>query len=504
MTDPGAHVRDLYRSHVAGDGIALIELSQGQATRSVRYAKFDQMCSAVAAGLLDKELAKDARIGILSANRLEFAATLFGAMHAGLVPVPINTRLQRTVISQIAEENQVTAFFSDAECEGLVPEGRLHVGFDAAGDNGFESFLRNDSSGQRRTNIALQPLTSGSSGSPKGVLLTHEGLIWNNRAVVEARGLRPRDRSLIAAPLYHMNGLNTLMQTLTAGGSAVLMPRFDPVAYLQAIADHRVTLLAGVPTMFTLILEQADLIKQLDLSSVTRIGFGSAPASPTLLERLKSVFPEAIVENNYGITEGGPVVFGPHPDGLPRPENSVGHVLPNVEAKLVGPDDKEAETGVLHLRNPGVMLGYYKRPRETEKRMTNGWLNTGDVFRRDENGFYTFIGRSDDMFICAGENIAPSEVASLLECHPDIAQAAVVAIDDEVKGQVPCAFVVRRTGADMDEPSVRDFALAHGPAFAHPRKVLFLDAMPLAGTGKVDTSALSRIAAGTASQNGGA
>ncbi len=161
-----------------------------------------------------------------------------------------------------------------------------------------------------------------------------------------------------------------------------------------------------------------------------------------------------------------------------------------VECRLVGsagPDE-----GVLHVRNPGVMQGYHNRPDETARRLTDGWLDTQDVMRRDADGFYYFVGRADDMFKCGGESIFPAEVEALVERHADVLQAAVVPVDDALKGQVPVAFVVRQPDSAVDEAELKRFALAHGPAYQHPRRVLFVTEMPLAGTNKIDKRVLAR------------
>ena len=190
----------------------------------------------------------------------------------------------------------------------------------------------------------------------------------------------------------------------------------------------------------------------------------------------------------------GPVVFGPHPKGLPQPEMSVGYPHPKVELRLVDGDNREAGQGVLEMKCPAVMNGYYNRPLVKPPFTTDGFYVTGDVFRRDEEGFHYFVGRTDDMFVSGGENIYPADVERMLERHPDIAQAAVVPIDDEIKGQKPVAFVVPKPGRSPSEGEIKRFALANAPAYAHPRFVWFTEELPLASTNKVDRGALHRLA----------
>jgi acyl-CoA synthetase (AMP-forming)/AMP-acid ligase II len=238
---------------------------------------------------------------------------------------------------------------------------------------------------------------------------------------------------------------------------------------------------------------ERDLAERLDLSSVVDITIGSAPLTDALLEHVHALFPNAHIENGFGTTEAGPAVFGPHPEGLPRPPLSVGYPLPSIGCRLVEGDT--ADQGVLALKTPALMPGYLNLPQATAARMHDGWYITGDVMRRDSNGFYFFVGRADDMFVCGGENVYPGEVEKLLERHPAVAQAIVVPAPDDIKGQIPVAFVVPRPGATANVEEIKQFALREGPAYAHPRFVEFRAILPVAGTHKIDRSALTVEAA---------
>jgi acyl-CoA synthetase (AMP-forming)/AMP-acid ligase II len=187
-------------------------------------------------------------------------------------------------------------------------------------------------------------------------------------------------------------------------------------------------------------------------------------------------------------------VFGPHPNGLPQPELSVGYPHPKVELRLFVDGDGAADQGVLQMKCPALMNGYHNRPQLKPPFTADGFYITGDVFRRDGDGFHYFVGRTDDMFVSGGENIYPADVERLLERHPDIAQAAVVPVDDELKGQKPVAFAVRKPGREPSEDEIKRFALANAPAYAHPRFVWFVDELPLASTNKVDRAALRDLA----------
>jgi acyl-CoA synthetase (AMP-forming)/AMP-acid ligase II len=336
--------------------------------------------------------------------------------------------------------------------------------------------------------------TSGSTGVPKGVVLSHQSHLWVVKVRLAGQDLA-RHRYLIAAPLYHMNALALAKLACAAHATIVLLPQFTARDYIAAIGRWRATGLTAVPPMIAMMLRERELMAQTDLSSVEFVRMGSAPVSASLMHALKQALPRAAVTNAYGTTEAGPVVFGPHPEGLPQPEMSVGYPHPEVEVRLVDGDGRPAEQGVLEMRCPAVMLGYHNRPDVRSPITPDGFYVTGDVFRRDADGFHYFVGRTDDMFVSGGENIYPADVERMLERHPAVSHAAVVPVDDEIKGQKPVAFVILRQGAAASEDEIKRFALANAPAYQHPRSVWFVDELPLASTNKVDRGALRRTAA---------
>jgi long-chain acyl-CoA synthetase len=248
-----------------------------------------------------------------------------------------------------------------------------------------------------------------------------------------------------------------------------------------------VAFLTSVPTMIAMLLREPELLASNDLSAVEAVRMGSAPITQSLIDQVRGAFPKAAISNGYGTTEAGPVVFGPHPKGIPQPELSTGYPHPEVELRLVRDGKVVDDEGALEMKCGALMTHYHKLPEVTAKAMTpDGFYRTSDVFRRDENGFFYFVGRVDDMFVCGGENIYPGEVEKMLERHPGIHQAAVIPVPDELKGHKPIAFV------QLDEQAVKSYALANAPAYQHPRRVLFVEEMPLAGTNKIDKRVLAK------------
>ncbi len=480
-----------FTAHAKSTRTALIDLCDA-APREISFRDVDQACNAVARGLTRAGLQPGDRIGILSLNRAEFVYTLLGAMRAGVVPVPVNIKLAVDTAHYILNDAGVRRVFVEPALRRLVPPAvkvtEFGEEFDAFIDAG--EFTPIESAPYT---VAIQPYTSGSTGKPKGVLLTHYGQNWSRLILAHTRGTTPEDVILVAAPLYHKNALNAIKQGLTAGATLVLMPQFNIERYIEAMGRYRATVISGVPTMMSMLLTRRDLLAKIDTASVRTVMMGSAPSSAQLLRELRGVFPNAEPLVVYGVTEGGPVPLGPHPEGKPRPLGSIGFPYAGTEAKLV--DGPSPDEGELVLKNPGILLGYHNLPEETAKRVRDGWYYTGDVCRRDAEGFYYFVGRNDDMFVCGGENIFPIEVESLLEKHPAVHQAHVMPFEHQLKDKVPYAFVVLREGASASEDDLKQFTIANGPAYQHPRRVFFLEQLPLAGTNKIDQPQLRRIAA---------
>lgn len=482
----------LFTPHANETRPAIIDLRDPAAPRPVSYRGLDAGCDAVARGLARFGLKAGDRIGILSLNRIEFVFLLLGAMRCGVVPVPINIKLAADTVAYIVKDAGASVIFTESPLRKLCPVDSRVIEF----GTDFERFLETTTPYSlfepAADSVAIQPYTSGSTGLPKGVLLSHFGQNWSRRILAHTRGTTERDVILVAAPLYHKNALNAIKQGLTAGATLPLLPQFNVERYIEAIGRYRCTVISGVPTMMSMVLARQDLLAHTDVSAVRTIMMGSAPTSAQLFRELREHFPNAEPLVVYGVTEGGPVPLGPHPEGKPRPAGSIGAPYAGTEAKLAG--GPSPDEGELVVKNPGILLGYHNLPKETAKRVRDGWYYTGDICRRDADGFYYFVGRNDDMFVSGGENIFPIEVESLLERHPAVHQAHVMPFDHEMKGQVPYAFVVLRDGAQASEAELKDFALANGPAYQHPRRVFFLNHLPLAGTNKVDQALLRKWA----------
>jgi long-chain acyl-CoA synthetase len=489
MTSLGDNLGDLLDRSRPADATAVIDCLDWEHPREYSHGEIHQLADACARGLLHRGLRRGDAVAILAANRAEFLIAYFGTMRAGLVSVPVNHKFPRGTIDFVLRDSSAKLVFCDRERRALVPAGIPLVDFDSKGEDDFTPVH------PRPRETAMVLYTSGSTGRPKGVPLSHDGHLWTVRSRLEASKDLSRERFIVAAPLFHMNGLGTSKMVLAAHAARVLLPQFDARRYIEAIGRFRVSFLTSVPTMLALILRETETLARTDLSSVRAVRMGSAPTTQQLIDAVRRAFPGAAISYIYGTTEAGPVMFGPHSDGRPKPDLALGWPRPQVEVRVVGSDGREADEGMLWIRTPANMTGYLNLPEKTREVLTpDGWYISGDIVRRDETGCYYFVGRADDMFVCGGENIYPGEVEALLERHPDIIQACVVPIPDEIKHEKPFAFVVARPQSRLAEDEVKRYALALAPAYQHPRHVVFLSELPLASTGKVDRVTLRRLA----------
>jgi long-chain acyl-CoA synthetase len=471
------------------DRPAIVDLC-GDAPRTLTYREYHGRCDAVARGLLRRGLVRGQRVGILSGNRSEFLEVFYGAMRAGITPVLMNILQPADVVNWVAGNSEVKLVFCEAGLRKLLPADLPVVVFDQEGDQGYGSFLDPgpfDAIDPVGDEVAFQAYTSGSTGRPKGAMLSHRAHVWVAHEISQGRDFCPEDSMIVAAPLYHKHGMNSIKCVLVGGSTLILMRKFDARKYLETANTYHCTVLSGVPTMYAMMLQHRDLLNGRDYSHVRLATMGGAPASDELIDLVHAWVPNADIVLIFGITEVSAALFGRHPEGKTRPRHSVGYPIAGNEFRFSGGDDN---FGTLWVRGPGMMNGYVNNPEETARRVQDGWYNTGDILRRDEDGWYYFIGRSDDMFVCSGHNIYPLEVELMLERHADIEQAVVVPLPDPIKHRIPVAFIVRRKASALSEDDVKQHALAHAAPYQYPRHVHFVEELPLNTVGKIDRRTL--------------
>jgi acyl-CoA synthetase (AMP-forming)/AMP-acid ligase II len=486
------------------DRVALIDL-WGEKERTLTYGRLNERSDRFAGLLQRRGMRPGDRLALLIGNRSEYVEAFFGAMRAGVVPVPLNIKQTPSILEfMIVDAGCAAAVVDPASAEiglkivdALKLRLKITLGEAPAGWIGYETALAEASADYIAAlspdGIAFQPYTAGSTGRPKGVRLTHDGMLWSVRETQRNWPTEATEVGLVAVPLFHKNAMRgTIKPVLCAGAKAVIMPHFEPKSFLEAASRYRVTFTGGVPAIFAMLLQHRDLIENLDLSKLKAFAIGSAVVPAELIDSLERAFRGVKVKESYGLTEGGGPLREPL-SGAKSPRGSCGTVSAGYEVKLVSSDGREeVSEGELWTRSPTVTRGYHNLPDVTREKIVDGWLRTGDVFRVDKDGFYFFLGRVDDMFSCGGENIYPKEVENLLFAHPAVRDACVVPIPHEVKGLVPAAAVALHARARVTPDELKAFCLERGPAYAHPRKIVIVDELPLSGAGKPDRKAIQQ------------
>lgn len=475
------------------DEIALIDLNNADHPMRYRYADLEAHIDSVVIELRQRQLPANSRIGIFAQNSVHYLASYLGIMRAGFIVVPINTKLPAKTIRFICQDSEINLALSENALREAIPEQIDVIDIETITQLHQNISQKPDIYCPEATETALILYTSGSTGRPKGVVLSHESQWTMIRGAKKAgsNSLFHKKCGVVAAPMFHMNALFFVAAFLSEHGTVVMLPKFDAKSFIEAISTYNVNMITGVPTMVALMSRDKDTLENSDLSSVENIFIGSAPLTQAIIDQATSIMPNALVMNSYGTTEVGGGLFGVHPDALPCPVQSIGHPLPHTEMRLIGESDN---MGVLEIKTPSAMTEYLNLPDLTKAKIKEGWINTGDIFRRDENGFFYFISRADDMFVCNGENIYPGEIEKILDTNNSILQSCVVPVEDEVRGNMPVAFVVRRLNSDLTEDQVKKHVLDNAPAYLHPRHVFFLESLPLAGTNKVDRNFLMKEA----------
>ena len=480
------------------DKVAIIDLFGGS-ERCSTYRQLDARMDAVAAMLARLGVRPGERVAMLVGNRTEFVEFFFGSMRAGAIPLPLNTRLAAATLKHIITDAACVLAIVDPSSnrDALAIAQRAPLRHRLLLDQRGEGFLPFEEE-MAKPGLpvepppiaddaqAFQPYTSGSTGRPKGAIMTHHGMLWyvayNQRYWPSAES----DRGLVALPLFHKNALRgTVKPMLYAGGSFVLMPAYEPRAYLEALAKYKCTYSRGVAAVFTMFLQHRDYLRTLDLGALRGMTIGSAVVTPELLDAVERALPHVKVSESYGLTEGGSPLRAPI-DGRAVPRGSPGVQAPEIELRLLDTNGNDADEGELLIRCPYVCLGYYNEPEITRAKLTDGWLHTGDIFCKDKDGFFYFRSRVDDMFSCGGENVYPKEVENLLFAHPEVVNAVVAPVPHPVKGFVPAAMVIARAGSTVTADDLKAYCLDRGPAYSHPRFVDIVDALPLNGAGKID------------------
>ncbi|MEU1275193.1 long-chain fatty acid--CoA ligase [Streptomyces sp. NPDC005799] len=460
---------------------------------SLTYAQLYDRTTRLAHALRSRGIRRGDRIAYLGPNHPSYLETLFAAGTLGAVFVPLNTRLAGPEIAfQLA----------DSGAKALV-YGPSHAGLVAGlpGDTDVRAYVEVGAEYEEAlAGAPAEPVdepvapddtciimyTSGTTGRPKGAMLTHANLTWNAVNVLVDTDLIADERALVSAPLFHTAGLNMLtLPVLLKGGTCVLVEAFDPNATFDLIEEHRITFMFGVPTMFEQVARHPRW-PAADLSSLRILTCGGSPVSTPLIAAYQERGLTFL--QGYGMTEASPgtlfldaehAVSKAGSAGVPHFFSDVRVVRPDLTPVDVG------ETGEVVVRGPHVMPGYWGLPEETAASFADGWFRSGDAARVDEDGYVHIVDRIKDMIISGGENIYPAEIEDLLLAHPGIVECAVIGVPDEKWGEVPRAVVVPREGVTVDPDEVLASLAGRLAKYKIPKSVVLADELPRTASGKL-------------------
>lgn len=460
------------------------------------YAEFDAAAARVATLLERAGIEPGDRVGVMLPNTPAFAIAFFGIMYRGAVAVPMNPLLKAREIGFYLSNTSAKALFATP---AFADEATA-----AAAETGAQCWLVDDAALAELTadlppqdspvrrdddDVAVILHTSGTTGKPKGAMLTHGNLSRN--AEVSVRTLveiGPDDVVMGCLPLFHVFGLTCgLNGAVLAGAMLTLIPRFDPRKALEIIERDAVTLFEGVPTMYSALLAAADGVAPQATQSLRICVSGGAALPVQVLTDFEKAFGCAVLEG-YGLSESSPAAAFNHPN-RPRKAGSIGTPIEGVEMRVVDLDGVEVpqgEAGEVQIRGHNVMKGYWNLPEATKAAITpDGWLNTGDVGRVDEDGYFYIVDRTKDMIIRGGYNVYPREIEEVLYEHPAVAEAAVVGIPHDSLGEEVGAAVALKDGADVTPAELTAYVKERVAAYKYPRRLWLVDTLPKGPTGKV-------------------
>jgi long-chain acyl-CoA synthetase len=461
------------------------------------YAQLAAELDAHAALLRQLGVRAGDRVMVVGENCMAQVALIFAAAELDAWIVNVNARLSATEIATIRAHSGARRVLYTVATSA---EARQHAAGDNATTHGalmagpLNEACTPEPVDPGNQQVAALIYTTGTTGHPKGVMLTHRNLLFIAAVSSTLRGLAPQDRACGVLPISHVYGLASVMLgTLYAGACLYLAPRFSAAAMLRAITDDRLTILQGVPAMYARLLE----LNAAPLASSLRFIYaGGSPLDPSLKRQVEQVFGLPL-HNGYGMTESSPTISQTRLDA-PRTDTAVGNAIPGVDVRIVdeaGADVAPGVAGELWVRGPNVMKGYYREPELTAAAMRDGgWLNTGDMARQDADGALFIVGRTKELIIRSGFNVYPLEVETVLNAHPGVAQSAVVGRTVAAGNEEVVAFVEANPQQPPGEQELRDYLAQRLSAYKCPSQIVIMAALPAAATGKVLKGQLKALA----------
>ncbi|MGG3998743.1 acyl-CoA synthetase [Anoxybacillus kestanbolensis] len=458
------------------------------------YEQLNEEATNLAHSLKQLGIQKGDRVALLSPNDISYFHLLFACTKIGAVFVPVNWRLSKGEISYILSDCQPSLFIYDRKLGKLVPETYKGKKLELQSDTYNQLFVGHGEIIEEKVNVD-DPLTiiytGGTTGLPKGAVLTHQSMFYNIINTINSWNLTTDDTTLTYLPMFHTGGLNVLsLPLLHIGGKVVFANKFEPERAVRLLNEEKCTIVLFVPTMYHLLI-QSKAFQQSDFPTVHTFLSGGAPCS----NKIYAAFAEKglTFKEGYGLTEAGPNNFFINPQDVYKRRGSVGKPMLYNTVKIVNEEGKETgpgEVGEIVISGYHLFSRYWNKPDVTAETLKDGWLYTGDLGKRDEEGFFYIVGRKKDMIITGGENVYPVEVEHVIaECEA-VAEVAVVGLPDETWGEIVTAFVVLKEGMIMAADEIKNYCRKSLGSYKVPKRIELISEIPKTPVGKIDKQAL--------------
>ncbi|WP_246845229.1 class I adenylate-forming enzyme family protein [Bdellovibrio sp. NC01] len=470
-----------------------IAIKDGETGQELSYAKLYELANRGANYLRGQfGISKGDRVAVLATNELEYVTLFFALQRLGAIMVPVNFRLTQREVDHIITDSAPKLVIHQEVFGSIIENLPVAVRAERLLLQGANSFAENILKASAEVypfvpeelDPAMILYTSGTTGSPKGAVLTHKMIFWNSINTSFRLNVSQNDVTVSFLPFFHTGGWNVLTNPfLHRGAKVVILKKFDADQILALSEKEKATVMFGVPTTMDM-MTKSPLFTKCDLSSVRYAIVGGEPMP---LELIKVWDAKGIpVRQGYGLTEFGPSVFSLNEEDALRKIGSIGFPNFYVEAKVVDNEGRELgaeQIGELILKGPACMQGYWHNEKATKETIRDGWLYTGDLVRRDAEGYYYVVGRKKEMFISGGENVYPVELEQVLRTCPGILEVAVIGVPDEKWGEVGKAFIVKKEELELNQ--VMNHCLKNLAKFKIPKHFIFLDALPKGDSGKI-------------------
>ncbi|MEY2196417.1 long-chain fatty acid--CoA ligase [Neobacillus sp. BF23-41] len=485
------------RARLSPEKDAIIDEKTNQAWT---FKEVNERAKSVASWLLSQGVRKGDRVALLSPNDISYFDLLFACGKMGAILVPLNWRLSQHEISEILQDCTPVLIGIHQQFETIY-EQLTNVGpnsFLIRAENHLEISSYPISNSFTEDIIETDPLamiyTGGTTGKPKGVVLSHQSILWNAMNTIISWSLTAEDVTVNYLPMFHTGGINALsIPVLMIGGTVVIGDQFTGQKAVESINRHRCTIILLVPTMYHLLI-QTDDFQGSDFPTMKIFLSGAAPCPLQIYEAFQKK--GLAFKEGYGLTEAGPNNFYISPEDARIKRGSVGKPMLFNSIKLVKPDGREAknnEVGELLIKGKHAFSFYWNNEQATSETLMEGWIHTGDLAKRDEEGFYFIVGRKKDMIITGGENVYPLEIEQWLAEHPDIDEVAVLGLPDKKWGEIVTAFIVLKDSSTVGEEELRPYCEHKLGRYKIPKRFIFLEELPKTHVGKIDKKKLKEM-----------